>query len=459
MNGQSSSRRAPLAPDLAPFVDAAHQALAARARHRRELSFQSVQATVLHAVPRPLRRQLLAALRAKPLPQPLPFDYLDRPDCPAVLRGDLRPLAQLALFGLPGQGMAWRDKHRDDVFQRLSSQIMTSAVDPVSLQSIASRALSHPDVVADPLLSARLRAFIAQREGALRTERHTPAEEYEAQSHSSKLQHGFRAHSGHYPTKDELLDTFSRSQREFEAALAQFEEPRAQRVLDRMRTLRQKYPVHIPQDDLQRAEEQYDRLLKRAGAYRRQIRELCERGATAARTGDDQTSAWVIRRLQAIHRLLPMLLTEDELTAHVASIRSSSDAHDEEETARELAQRKRDVVKHIKNLAGIVHRFQQIAAKCAPTDAVYQRAEANYRQALDEIRKMDTDWLSGLVIELEMLLDDLDDPDGQKQGQLDQFVNNVRDALNRLCLEIRAFQKSRRPVQRPSPPGPSPQSA
>lgn len=431
----------------------AQAALLAECQRSGELPARRVAALVARAIPKPLGKLLLRGMFRQGWlgsAARVPFDVLDRPDCPRVFRGPVRELARLALFGIPGQGISYRDKHREDVYQQLCAEIMSSAVDESSLHSIAARALNHPDVCADPVLGSMIQSFIAQREASLRVGR-TPAEKHADHEQTSKLRHAFDA-GPRFPTREELLVNFARLQRDFDAYLSQFEENRAQFVLDKMRLLRQRFPVHIPAADLQRCEEQYDRLSKRAGTYRRQIRELAEQGRQAAASGDDATAAWVIRRLQAINMLLPTLLPVPELDRLRDEISRSSATHDSEEASREMRERQRAVVQKIKELAGIIHRFHELAAKLPPEHNAYRRAEVNYRRAVEEIRRLDTEWLTGLVLQLETLLDDLDDPGGEMQSQLDRFIGNVRTALNRLCLEIRSWQAKRGPSAS-APPG------
>jgi hypothetical protein len=385
----------------------------------------------------------------------IPDDVLDRSDCPLKLSDCGREFLRLAVFGLPGQGLAYRDKHRQDIYQQLSAQIMSSAVDTASLQSVAARALNHPEVAADPVLNSMLRSFIAQREAALRT-LVTPQEREANRERLSKLQHPFEApRQCEFPAREALLASFARWQRDFDGYLAQFEESRAQFVLDKMRELRRQFPVHVPAGELQRCEEQYDRLLRRAATYRRQIRELAVQAAEAAAAGDEKTAAWVIRRLEAIQALLPNLLSAEELEKLRADITRSSTQRETQEAARELRQRQREVTAKIKNLAGVIHRFHQISQRLPPEDNTYRRAELNYRRAVEEIRGMDTEWLTSVVLQLETLLDDLDDPTGEMQNQLDRFIASVRTALNRLCLEIRARQSRRTtpPADQPPTPG------
>ena len=176
--------------------------------------------------------------------------------------------------------------------------------------------------------------------------------------------------------------------------------------------------------------------------------------AEAARGGNLEKSSWVIRRLEAIHSLLPTLLPEKKLDLLRKDILHSSREHESDEAAHALREKKRAVVTQIKDLAGVVHRFHELAARLPPEDEAYQRAEANYRAAIEAIRGLDTEWLTGLVLELEALMEDLEDPSGAIQSQLDQFIANVRTALNRLVLEIRARQRASAAASNQRPPAP-----
>jgi hypothetical protein len=420
------------------------------------LSPRQIAQTVADVLPKSLRDRLLQCLAGLGwlcTSATIPFDVLDGPDGPPKLAGDLRELARLAIFGLPGQGVPYREKHREDIYQQLCSEIMSAAVDDVSLQSIALRAMNHPDVAADGVLAAQLRSFIAEREAALRAAM-TPDEKETLKAQRSKLRGAFETPAWReFPTREELQLAFSRMQRVFDGYLAQFEEGRARQVLDRMRELRRRYPVHLAAACLQRCEEQYDQLLKRAGLYRRQIPELAARGAAAAHAGDEKTAAWVMRRLQAIHTLLPNLLPLAQLEPLQAQITHSSRVREAQELQREFLERQQQVAAKIRGLAGVIHRFHELSGKLPPAHEAYRRAEANYRWAVAEIRGMNTEWLSGLVLQLETFMDDLDDPAGQVQSQLDDFIARVRTALNRLCLEIRAWQGKRPP---PAPLGGAP---
>jgi hypothetical protein len=420
-------------------------------------------ATVAATLPPRLGRWLLRRLAAHGWLRSaaiVPFDILDGPACPPEFRGPLHAVVRLAIFGPPGQGLPWRDKHRMDVYQQLCAEIMREAVDSYSLQAASQRALNHPDVCADALLSSMMRAFVAERAAALRDARTTPTQEYDEVSHASKLTRGFMSRNlSDFPTRDEVLDNFSRLHREYDGYLAQFEETRAQRVLAKMRDLRQRFPVHVSAAELQTCEEQYDNLLKRAGVYRRQIEELAARGGLAAIQGDGKTASWVVRRLEAIHALLPVLLPATRLQTLRSDIERSGQKHETDEAVLALRRRKQDVVTKIKELAGIIHHYHETTARLPAEHNAVRRAELNYRHALDELRAMNTEWLTGLVLELETLLEDLDDTTGQAQTQLDMFIANVRTALNRLCLEVRAHQRKQHTPAADPQAGPPPTTA
>ena len=97
----------------------------------------------------------------------------------------------------------------------------------------------------------------------------------------------------------------------------------------------------------------------------------------------------------------------------------------------------------IKRLGGVIYRFHRLSSKGDRTSPEYLRAEAAYRAAYEQVRQHDTSWLTGLLLELETYLDDLDDPEGKAQEQLDRFIGTVRTALNQLCLLIREIQRER----------------
>ncbi len=434
--------------DVRRMVERARGALLVAAGAREVLTPRDVAGVVARALPDATGRSLFGALEALDWLGPravIAFDAVEGARCPARLRPFPRELVRLAVFGLPGQGLSSRDKHRQAVYQRLCAELMSSAIDEQSLATAAKRVMNHTDVRGDGMLASMLRSFIAQREAALRSSRATPDQTYHAESERSKLTHAFGgAGPAEAPSREDVQHIWQRMQREYEGYLAQFEESYAHDMLVKLRQMRHRFPGFIRAVDLQECEEKFDRLSVRAGQYRRQIEELALRGAEGALEGDERTAAWVIRRLHAIHTLLPNLLPLTEFKGLREQITRSSVTHESEEAARELIERQQEVMRKIKHLASAIHRFHEVSRRYARESNTYRRAELNYQAALQDIRSMDTDWLTSLVIELEGLLEDLDDPGEQMQSRLDGFIATVRDALNRLCREVRAHQKSAR---------------
>jgi hypothetical protein len=417
-----------------PLVAAARAALLRRSASA--VTPRRVAATVARALPPELGGRLWRALgacgwlsaRAR-----VPFDAVARARPPGLERWPAA-LVELAVFGVGGQGLSFRDRRREDLFQQFSAEITRGAVDVDSLNVLAGRIFRNAEVAGDAVLESMLRSLVSERLAALHT-RLTPAELDQARAARSKLQ---RAFDPPVQSRAATQASFARGRQEFERYLAQFHESAALLALDHLRLLRQRFPAHVAVEELQRCEEQYDRLLKRAGQYRRQVAELAAQGMTAARTGDEQTAAWVVRRLYAIHAVLPSLLDKKRLAELVAQVNAGSEMHEEAEAAQHLRARELEVAGQIRSLAGVIHRFHEVAARVAPTDEAYRRAEANYRQAVARIRGLDTEWLTGLLLQLETLIADLDDPRGERQDQLDRFIASVRTALNRLRMEIRA---------------------
>lgn len=401
-------------------------------------------AVVLRALPPALRRPLRLWLRAGGFLRAgavLRFDAVER--FGAAMPVDARRVLQLAVFGLPGQGLSSRDRRRTDVYQQLQAEIFSSAVDIASLDRVGARAMSRPEVRCDPQLECMLRALLAERRAALTTIL-TPEEAHALVEQESKLSSEFAARKrAAFPTRDEILDSFSRLRRELNVHLASFEEAPARAALEQLLALRSKFPAHIAATELQACEEQFDQAQRRSAAYRRRLESLAEQACNAALAGEHETSHWILRRLDAIHRLLPGLLPEPRVAEMRAAVNQRLGDYEKYEAAAALRDRKQAVVAQVRELARVVHAFHRVDGVRPPDDPACVAAAAEYRQALATMRKLNTEWLSGLLIELESLVDELHEQDGQAQTQLDQFIANVRIALNRLCIEIRAHQQRR----------------
>ena len=421
----------------------AASAVAGRLRRQQSLTPPELAATVAGALPVSLGRWLLAALRSAGWLEPrarIPFDILEDSACPAELRGPMREVVRLAIFGLPGQGRP-EFKHRDSAYQQICSQIVREASDLPTLSAAAGRALSHPDVCGDPGLAAMVRTFIAEREAALRT-RHRV--EHPEPEDDSQLRTAFEEiDSAEFPTRKQLLASFMRHQKDFEVHLAQYNEAAARYAVEKLRELARRFPVHIDGDVVTQHEEQFEEFSQRCTTMQKQIDDVTRQAVDAAREGDQKTASWLLKRLRAIHALTPVLLPQERFETLREQVLESGRAQEHREALREVIAREREVATQIKQAGGVIYRFHKVASQLPPESEQFKRAEAAYREAVDEVRKRDTEWLTGLLLELETYFEDLNDPAGKAQEQLDRFIGTVRSALNQLRLVIRAIQRER----------------
>jgi len=141
---------------------------------------------------------------------------------------------------------------------------------------------------------------------------------------------------------------------------------------------------------------------------------------------------------------VPGLVPEIMLAELRARITNSEEQSETRELRRELLSRERAVADEIKQLAAAIRQYEQVVRQAPADSDERQRAEAAYRAAVERVRALDSDWLAGLILQLETLLDDLRDPTGEIHNQLEQFIVRVRAALNRLRVEVRSIQAGRR---------------
>jgi hypothetical protein len=429
--------------DWPRLYERAASVLEHRLRQERELPPQRVAETVAAALPLTLGQWLLQTLEARgwlTTEARLSFDLLDSEACPAEFRGPMREVARLAVFGLPGQGRP-DFKHREATCQQICAEITREASSLARLQGAATRALSHPEVCRDPVLAGMVRSFIIEREHALRTEQRV---EGQGPKDETKLRHPFEASpAAEFPTRQQLQASFLRYQKDFEVHLAQYNEAAAKYSLEKMQDLGRRFPVHVDRASLLVHEEHFEEFSQRCESMRRQVDDVAKRAADAACQGDVKTAAWLIRRLRAIHALMPAFLSAERFEQLREDVERSGREREHREVLTELMSREREVAAEIKRAGAAIYRFHQVSRTIPADSEEYKRAEIAYRQAVARVRLRDTEWLTGLLLELETYLGDLDDAAGHNQEQLDRFIGTVRSALNQLRMEIRAIQAER----------------
>ena len=430
--------------DWPQVVARAARRLASRMERARELTPPEVAQTVAAALPNGMGGWLLERLDALgwlASGARLPFDLLDLPACPPEFRGARREVVRLAVFGLPGEGRP-DFKHREATYQTICAQIVREASDMAQLATVATRALGHPDVSRDPVLAAMVRSFVAERESALRTVKRVQHPDEAADN--TQLRRPFEAaRRTELPTRQQLLKAFLSLQREFEVHLAEYNEAAARYAMEKMTDLVRRFPVHIDQASVARHQKEFEDFLDRCALFRQQIEDVAKQAAEAARSGDQGSASWLLRRLRAIHALTPVLLPAERFEALREEIEQNSEKAEHREALRGLIARERDVADQIKKAGAAIYRFHKAAGTVPPGTDAYKRAEAAYRAAVDDVRNLDTEWLTGLLLELETYFEDLNDPEGRAQAQLDRFIGTVRSALTQLRREIRIVQQER----------------
>ncbi len=430
--------------DWPHLVERAAEAILQRLNTRGELLPREVAEIVAAALPREIGDWLVGRLECLGWLEPgarVPFDVLDLTDCPRDLRGGRRELVRLAVFGVPGEGARSDAKRREAIFQQRSSEIMRELRDLESLSYAAARALGHPEVHADPVLHAMLRAFISEREAEIRARAHVPGapDEEKSDSRSGVMEvPEFRL-----PLRERVQGSLSKLRLELEGHLTHYNEAGAGEVLVRIRDLRKRYPGHVELEVVERCEDQVKRLAEKRDMFRGQLTELVRQASEAVGSGDQKTAAWVLRRLSAIHTLLPAILPEERLKELRQMILQSSEKQERHEAARNLVAREQVVGAEVKRLGAIIHRYHKLTQKGSVDEAVLRRAEQEYLKAVEEVRSHDNEWLADLMIELDCLLEDLHGPRDRAEAQVDKFVNNVRSAVQNMRQEIEQIQKER----------------
>lgn len=441
LNEDASGRGRPV--DWPHWVERAAEAVLQRLAARGELLPREVAETAVATLPADIAAWLWRRLTSLGWLDPaarIPFDLLDSPACPPDLCGGRRELVRVAVFGVPGEGVRSDAKRREAIYQQRCAEIMREMRDLESLSYAASRALGHPEVHGDPVLFNKLRAFIAEREAEIRARAHLPgaAEEDEDESPAPARKPEYKA-----PLRERVQTALSRLRFELEGHLTTYNEAGAREVVARIGDLRRRYPGHVDQEVVEQCEQQAKRLTEHRDTFRAQLAEFAHKATDAAQQGDQKTSSWVVRRLNAIHTLLPAVLSRERFEEFRDEILYSSEKQERHEVLRELVAREQAVGAEVKQLGAIIHRYRRLSEKGSPDASVMQRAEQEYRHAVEEVRSHDDEWLADLIIELDCLLQDLHGPRERAETQVDAFVNNVRTAVRQMRQEIEIIQKER----------------
>lgn len=313
---------------------------------------------------------------------------------------------------------------------------MREAHDTSSLDAVSYRVLHHPDVCGDQILGGMLRAFIAEREGELRMR--LAAARAENDLSSRILSDSAAASPGNRgtPSVSQIRGGFERLQHEFEERLVHFDLTTAGKIFIRIEEMQKRYPDAISMAVVGRCRVDLARVDTRRSQFCDEIEQLAKNAIESAERGDHDQAAKALQRLSSIHAAQPVLLPDSRFKAIRDQIEASGEHFEHREAAKALVARERDVAAEIKKLAEIVHSFHDVARRVPHNDPQFLAAEQAYRAAVKDIRHHDKDWLADLMIELDEMLEDLHDPTGRAETQVNQFIQSVRSALNQVIREI-----------------------
>lgn len=339
-------------------------------------------------------------------------------------------------LGTPGEC-----RHREAVYQQLSSDIMREAHDLLTLATAASRALGHPEARRDGLLAGMIRSCVAVREAELRSRL---AEQRRAEHQQAERDWapavGWQAAAQPappVPDKARIVSTFERMRREYDDRLVHFELERARDWLTKLQELQASHPLFISSAALERCRIDLTRVEQRAGQLSVEIEELAMSAVQSAAEGKVEIAAQALKRLSSMQAARPRLFPNDRLQQIRQSIAEAGENFEHREAGEALVARERAVADEIRKLADGVHRFHRIAREVPHCEPTYLQAEAEYRKAVREVRHHDREWLADLMIELNDKLEALHDPTGRAEEQVNRFIASVRHALNHMIQEIR----------------------
>ncbi len=347
-------------------------------------------------------------------------------------------------------------KQRDAALQRWRSLIMRECRDLGSLERISARALQDRDVRADAQLLSMVQAELERRRAELQREQQSeqrvqpssrPPSEYRS-SASRRDESGWRtspdlaseSQSAARPAPPDPTppapDPDRAALRELVAdlseALKSGDEAAARTVCAQLRTLHGRRSEFVSAGDLERYEQRIEKLRARLEEFRGQIGTMARDALAAARRGEAEAAAKLMRRLSAIHVSHPRLLDEPGLERIRQEILGANEGHEDRLTTHRLIERERAVAAKMKRLAAAVDDFHRIVCTVPETSAEFRRAEKAYLQVLEEVRLHEEDWLAEFVLELADVLAEWSVPPPGAEQQIDRFLEKVRVGIERI---------------------------
>jgi hypothetical protein len=81
-----------------------------------------------------------------------------------------------------------------------------------------------------------------------------------------------------------------------------------------------------------------------------------------------------------------------------------------------------------------------VACTVPDTSEEFREAEATYLRTIQKVRTYDTEWFSGVVLELADLLAEWTVPPLGAEGQIDRFLDSIRAGLDSIRAEMRQIE-------------------
>jgi hypothetical protein len=151
-----------------------------------------------------------------------------------------------------------------------------------------------------------------------------------------------------------------------------------------------------------------------------------------------------MRRLTAIHVAHPQLLDEPGLEDIRYDVAGTADERRQHRrTTQKLLERERAITAEIKTLAAAVRDFHRVACTLTDTSEEFRQAEKAYLRTIQEVRTYDTEWFSGVVLDLADLLAEWTVPPLGAEGQIDRFLDSISTGLKSIRAEMRQFEAKR----------------
>lgn len=333
-----------------------------------------------------------------------------------------------------------RTKERDIVFQRWSGAILRETRDVASLEQVCARALADPDVRDDATLQSMIRSEVQQRR--IKLERELQAKR---PAKARPTDHRETASAPPPPTSaatvDELRSTLSRLSGTLSASLERSNENETAAAMAQLRALQEANPGVIPAASVAAYEQRVGELRDHLHQLREQVETLVQQAVAASRAGSEQNLARAMRRLLAIHAAHPTLLDEKRLDVIRAAVADAAEArHQHQATTRKLLERERAIAADLRGLAAAVHQFHRVACTMPSTSAAFHEAEAAYIRTIQQVRACDTEWFSGVVLELADLLAEWTLPPLEAEGQVDRFLDGITAGLESIRAEMQVIE-------------------